>query len=82
MNNTNIENLKILQNPAFHVDPTFYTEQPDEDIPLTPEEEAQLENDFDTEKVDRILEYLETQLDNPDAWVSWDEVKRRLRRYD
>lgn len=82
MNNTNIENIKIVKNPAFYVDPAFYTEDSDEDIPMTPEEEAKFIENIDTEALDNILEELEKEIDNPNAWVSWEDAKKRLRRYD
>ena len=82
MNNTNIERLQVVKNPALYVDPAFYTEQPDEDKPMTPEEEAKFMENIDTEALDKIIDYYETQMDNPDAWVPWEEVKERLRRFD
>lgn len=82
MNNTNIENLRVVKNPALYIDPAFYTEQPDEDETITPEEEKAFMKNIDTEALDKILDYLETQKDNPDAWVSWEDAKARLRRYD
>ena len=82
MSNTNIERLQVVKNPALYVDPAFYTEQPDEDKPMTPEEEAKFMENIDTEALDKIIDYYETQMDNPDAWISWEEVKERLRRFD
>lgn len=82
MSNTNIERLQVVKNPALYVDPAFYTEQPDEDRPMTPEEEAKFMENIDMEALDKIIDYLETQMDNPDAWVSWEDAKKILRRYD
>jgi len=82
MSNTNIERLHVVKNPALYVDPAFYTEQSDEDKPMTPEEEAKFMENIDTKALDKIIDYLETQMDNPDAWVSWENAKKRLRRYD
>lgn len=65
MNNTNTQNLKIIENPALY-----------EDITLTSEEDADIISDIDTEALDKALDYLETQMDNPDAWVSWEDAKK------
>ena len=79
MNNNNI---KTIENPYLHIDPTFYTELPDEDKPMTPEEESKLMKNIDKEEIDRVIEFYETQLDNPNVWFSWNEAKKILRRYD
>lgn len=75
MNNNNI---KTIENPSLYVDPAFYTELPDEDKPMTPEEEAKFMENLDMEEIDRVIAFLETQEDNPNMWISWEDVKKSL----
>ena len=80
MSSANIEHLRVVKNPAFYVDPAFYTEEPDEDIPMTPEEESKFMENIDTEALDKILEELEKEIDNPDAWIPFEEAMDDIRR--
>ncbi len=82
MKNTNIERTQVVENPALCVNNTFCTEQLDEDKPMTTEEEMKFMENIDTKALDKIIDRLETQMDNPDAWVTWEDAKKRLRRYD
>ena len=75
MNNNNI---KTIENSSLYVDQAFYTEFPDEDKPMTPEEEAKFMENIDMEEIDRVIAYLETQLDNPNMWIAWEDVKKSL----
>lgn len=80
MKNTNIEYLRVVKNPAFYVDPAFYTEQPYEDIPMTAEEEEKFMKNIDMETLDKILETLEKEIENPDAWIPFEETMDDIRR--
>ena len=82
MKNTNIERTQVVENPALCVNNAFYTEQLDKDKPMTTEEEMKFMENIDTKALDKIIDRLETQMDNPDAWVTWEDAKKRLRRYD
>lgn len=82
MKNTNIERTQVVENPALCVNAAFYTEQLDKDKPMTTEEEMKFMENIDTKALDKIIDRLETQMDNPDAWVTWEDAKKRLRRYD
>ena len=80
MSNTNIERLQVVKNPALYVDPAFYTEQPDEDKPMTPEEEAKFMENIDMDALDKIIEEIEKEIDNPDAWIPFEEAMDEIRR--
>ena len=47
-----------------------------------PIENSMVMENSDTEFIDKVISYYETQKDNPNAWVSWETAKNILRRYD
>lgn len=76
MRNTQVKNLRVVKNP------NFYAERLNKNITMTPEEEAKFLEHIDTKVLGKIIDQLETQVDNPNAWVAWENAKKRLRRYD
>ena len=80
MNFTNSENLKVVKNPAFYIDSDFYTDEPNADIPMTPEEEAKFMENIDMDALDKIIEEIEKEIDNPNAWIPFEEAMDEIRR--
>ena len=76
----NNKNIKTIDNTSSYIVPAFYTELPEEDKTMTPEEEAKFMENIDMEEIDRVIAFLETQEDNPDKWISWEESMEDIRR--
>lgn len=76
MRNTQAKNLRVVKNP------NFYTERLNKNTTMTPEAEAKFMEHIDTQVLGKILDQLETQMDNPNTWVAWENAKEMLRRYD
>lgn len=80
MSNANIEHLRVVKNPAFYVNPAFYTEEPDEDKPMTPEEEEKFMENIDMDALDKIIEEIEKTEDDPNEWIPFDKAMDEIRR--
>jgi len=79
MNNINIENLKIKK-PSVCVGPCFYSEEPNKDVTIAPEEEAKFINNVNTVALNKIIEEIEKEITNPDAWIPFEEAMDEIRR--
>lgn len=78
MNNINIKNLKIVKSDALCIDPAFYTENLNRKYKITSNKKINPIEFASTSSLEKAIDYLETQIDNPDSWVSWEEAKKRL----
>lgn len=67
MKNTNIEHTQVMESPALRVNNVFYTERLDEEKPITTEEEMKFIENIDTNALDKIIDRLETQMNNLEA---------------
>ena len=74
MNNLNKEISQKIKSITSYECSSFESKPPIEDSMV-------MENS-DTELIDKVISYYETQKDNPNAWVSWEVAKNILRRYD
>lgn len=80
MSDTNINRLQVVKNSTLYVEPSFYTEQPEEDKPMTPEEEAKFMENIDMEALDKIIEEIEKTEDYPNEWIQFHEAMDEIRR--
>lgn len=74
MSSANINHLGLVKNPAF------YTEEPDEDKPMTPEDEDKFMENIDMDALDKIIEEIEKTEDDPNEWLPFDKAMDEIRR--
>lgn len=73
MNNTNIKHLQIIKNSELYINPIFYKEEQNKKIK---QEKFFIKN---IDKLDEMIDYLETQIDNPDEWINFEEAMDEIR---
>lgn len=80
MSSANIEHLRFVKNPTFYVNTAFYTEELDEDKPMTPEDEDKFMENIDMDALDKIIEEIEKTEDDPNEWIPFDKAMDEIRR--